>query len=78
MTSRMGGSAGHQHTQPVQTIGQAAVRGSAELEGVDQMAKALLNVLLADTQSLERLFLHLRGVDADGAAAQLGAVKNDT
>ena len=72
-----GGGPGHEHAQPVQAIGQAAVGGRAELEGVDQVAKALLNVLLADAQGLEGLLLHLGGVDADGAAAQLHAVEHD-
>ena len=41
------------------------------------MAKALLDILLADAQGLEGLLLHLRRVDPDGTAAQLAAVEHD-
>ena len=55
MTSRMEDGAGHEHDQPVQAVGQAAVGGCAVLEGVDQMAEALLDVLVGDAQGLEGL-----------------------
>ena len=51
--------------------------GCAVLEGVNQMAKPLLDVLVGDLQGLESLGLHLRGVDSDGAAPQLRAVEDD-
>ena len=51
--------------------------GGAVLEGVNQMAKPLLDVLVGDLQGLESLGLHLRGVDSDGATPQLRAVEDD-
>ena len=49
----------------------------AELEGVDQVAEALLGVLVGEAQGPEHGLLSLRDGDSDGAAAQLGAVEHD-
>ena len=48
----------------------------AILEGVDQKAEALPGAFLGETQSLEHKRLHIASMDADGAAAQLHAVKH--
>ncbi|MPM94672.1 hypothetical protein SDC9_141820 [bioreactor metagenome] len=68
---------GHEHHQPVQAVGQAAVGRSAVLKGVNQMTEAGLRVLLGEAKGAEDRSLHLRSVNADGAAAQLGAVEHD-
>ena len=53
------------------------MRRRAELEGVNQVAEALLGVLIAEAQSTEHGLLSLGHGDTDGAAAQLGAVEDD-
>src|SRR5690606_5052131 len=50
---------------------------SAELEGLEEEAELLLRVLLRDPHDAEDALLHLTGVDADRAAADLVAVADD-
>ena len=72
MTSRMEEAPGHEHHQPVQAVGQAAVGGGAVLEGVNQMAKPLLDVLVGEAPGPGKPLVCISGVvDSDGAAAQL-------
>ena len=51
--------------------------GRAELEGVDQVAEALHGLLVGEAQGPEHGLLGLGDGDADGAAAQLGAVEDN-
>ena len=65
---------GDQHHQPVQAVGQAAVGRRAVFEGLHQEPEPGPGLLLGEAQGLEHLLLKLRGMDPDGAAADLVAV----
>ncbi|MCU5786542.1 hypothetical protein B27N_01545 [Alcanivorax marinus] len=69
-------AAGHQHHHAVQAEGQTTVGRRAVFQAVQQEAEFLLRFLVADAQGLEHHPLHLRTVDTDRAAAQLGAVEH--
>src|SRR5690606_2211719 len=64
----------HHHYQAVEAEGDASVRRTAVLERVEQEAELLLRLLRADAEHAEYRLLHLWTVDADGAAAEFGAV----
>ena len=49
----------------------------AEFKGVDQVAEALLGILIGEAQSPEHGLLGLGDGDPDGAATQFGAVEHD-
>ena len=71
-----GFGAGHERDQPVHTEGQAAVRGRAVLQGVEQEAEFGLGVFGRDFECGKHFALHVGAVNADGAAAQLPAVEH--
>ena len=69
--------AGHHRHHAVEAEGDAAVRRSAVRERIEQEAELGARLLVADSERLELLRLHLRAVDPHGAAADLPAVQRD-
>ena len=65
---------GQEHEDAVESGGDAAVRGRAEAEGVQQAAELLLDVRLGVAAELKGLVHDLRPVVADGAAGEFDAV----
>ena len=64
--------------QPVETEGDAAVRGRAVAKGFQHVAETRLHEAGRDLQDFfEDRFLHPGLVNADGAAAKLGAIDDD-
>ena len=59
----------HHRDDAVETEGEAAVRRSTELEGVEQEAELLTGFFRTDLEGFEDLFLDFFAVDTDGAAA---------
>jgi hypothetical protein len=77
MTSRMLRGAGHEHHHAIDAEGDAAVRRAAELQRIEQEAELLARFFLADCRAgYEHGLLHGAVVDADRAAADLGAVQH--
>src|SRR3546814_9671381 len=56
-----------QRDDPVHAHGDAAVRGCAELEGLEQEAELLARLVLLDPHHLEDPLLHVLVVDPDRA-----------
>ena len=65
------------HDDAVEAEGQAAVRGGAVLERVQEEAELVALLLLVDAEELEDAGLLLRGMDTDGAAAEFAAVEHE-
>ena len=76
ITSRMRVGARHQHREAVEAERDAAVRGRAELERLEQEAELLLRFLGTDAEQLEHRGLHVAAMDTHRAAADLGAVQH--
>ena len=68
---------GEQRGHPVPAERDAAVRGCAERERVEQEAELLLCLLVRDAHHREHAFLHVAAVDTDAAAADFVAVAHD-
>ncbi len=68
---------GDDRNQAVDAKGDAAVRGCAVLQRVQQEAKALLGLLGVEADDVEDPLLHLSRVDTDRAAADLIAVEHE-
>src|SRR5690349_22735263 len=66
----------HHGDDAVQAEGDAAVRGRAVLERLQQEPELLLRLLGTDRKGPEHLRLHLLAVDAHRAAADLRAVQH--
>ena len=71
-----GAGSGEQHHQAVEAEGNAAVRGRAEFKSAEQEAELLLRLFFSNAEQIEHLGLHVRGVNADGAAADFAAVED--
>ncbi len=71
------GCAGEDHDDAVEAEGDAAVRGRAVLEGVEEEAEAGLGFFVGHAEGAEDLGLDVLAVDTDGAGAELGAVEDD-
>lgn len=69
-----GFGARHQHDEAVKAEGDAAVRRAAVFERAQQEAEFFLGFGFADAEAFEDALLHVVAVDADGAAADFGAV----
>ncbi len=68
--------AGQEHGEAVQAERDAAVRRRAVAQRLEQEAEAALRLVVRDAEQVEHLGLHVRAVDADGAAADLGSVEH--
>src|SRR5699024_6575486 len=68
---------GQQGHDAVPAEGDAAVRGRAELEGLEQEAELLRRLLFGDAHDLEHALLDVPAVDADRTAADLVSVAHD-
>ena len=66
----------HHRDDAVETEGEAAVRRSTELEGVEQEAELLTGFFRTDLEGFEDLFLDFFAVDTDGAAADFPTVED--
>ncbi len=71
------GGAGEDHDDAVQAEGDAAVRGGAVFEGVEEEAEALVGFGVGHAEGVEDLLLDVLAVDTDAARAELGAVQHD-
>src|SRR4051812_29466099 len=69
--------AGEHHGKAVEAQRDAAVRWSAELEGVEQEPEARFRLLFGHAEHLEEARLHLRVVDTDAAATAFVAVDDE-
>ncbi len=76
MQSRMLSRAGEEAHPAVEAVGESAVRGCAELEGVHEEAELLLSLFECEAENLEHFGLQFAVVDTDRAAAHFDAVDN--
>ncbi len=68
--------AGHQHRQPVETKGDAAVRRGAELERIEQESEFQSRLFRRNPQQVEHGGLQFLIVDSHRAAADLRTVEH--
>ena len=69
--------AGDQHDESVEAEGDAAVRWSAEFEGLEDMAEEELLLFFVHAEHAKHLGLEVGLVDSQAAAADFHAVEND-
>src|SRR3954447_7104184 len=62
---------------PVEAVGDAAMRRGAIAQGVEEKAEALLGLLLVDSDRLEHRSLHLWVADTDRAPTNFPSVPDD-
>src|SRR2546423_9219498 len=65
------------HRNAVEPEGNSTMWRSAALERIEQKTESVLRLFFVDTQQTENLSLQCWVVDADAAAAELGAVEHD-
>lgn len=69
--------ASQQHDQAVETNSDAAMRGRAKLERMNQVAKLHFHIFIVDAAALQNALLQLGVVNTNGAATSLEAVHDD-
>ena len=69
--------AGHQHENAIQPGRNSGVRRRSVLQGLDEVAVPLLDLLGSDVQDFQHLLLNIPAMDSDAAAANLYAVDDE-
>ena len=70
-----GSFAGHQHDEPVETGGYAAMGRGAVLKGIDEESELFLRFFSGKSDDLENAVLQVGIVDSDGARGDFEAVE---